>query len=361
MRNGDGGATIHARGRADRVNTTSIAAPHDAAAPPPAAGTAALRPRAQLSPCVGRGGAIGHHGEVLQGAVRDAAGRLRRALVSLPCPRFRASATFRPDAGPLRVSPADKVKALRAAALLLERLGLEGQGGLLTVESGIPQAWGLGSSTADVVAALRAVARAFRARITPDELARLAVQAEVASDGTMFGEAAVLFAQREGVVLEHLGGALPPMELLGFNADPAGAGIDTLALAPAEYTAREVEAFRRLVELLRQALRTRDAALVGFVSGASARVNQRFLPTPGFRELERIAADAGAAGVQVAHSGVVAGLLFDAADPGVRARIDRARARLREALAIGETWRFRTGGGAPRPEDGEVPAAPRRR
>ena len=324
------------------MNTTSIATLHEPALPAPAPAVVALRPRAEIFPAVGRGTAIGHHGEVLQGAVRDASGRLRRALVSLPCTRFRASATFEPDGGPLRVSPAGKVKALRAAALLLDRLGLQDEGGMLSVESGIPQAWGLGSSTADVVAALRAVARAFRARLTAEEIATLAVRAEVASDSTMFGESAVLFAQREGAVLEYFGWPLPPMELLGFNADPAGAGIDTLDLPPAEYTWREVEAFRPLLGLLRHGLRTRDAALVGRVASASARVNQRFLPTPGFRELERIAADAGAAGVQVAHSGVVAGLLFDAADPRVQERVDRARTRLEEALGIGDPWWFRT-------------------
>ncbi|WP_162240362.1 hypothetical protein [Nocardia arizonensis] len=44
---------------------------------------------------------------------------------------------------------------------------------------------------------------------------------------------------------------------------------------------------------------------------ASARLNQRFLEKPELETLVEIAAEHGAAGVQVAHSGSVAGVLFD--------------------------------------------------
>ena len=64
-----------------------------------------------------------------------------------------------------------------------------------------------------------------------------------------------------------------------------------------------------------------DAYLIGRVASASARINQRFLPKPKFSEIERIAADTGAVGIQVAHSGTVAGLMFDAQSINVEDQI----------------------------------------
>ncbi|WP_343207431.1 hypothetical protein [Aminobacter sp. MSH1] len=59
-------------------------------------------------------------------------------------------------------------------------------GGLLTVESAIPSGHGYGSSTADVVASLCAVADAFEMQLRPSVVCRLAVAAERASDGHSF-------------------------------------------------------------------------------------------------------------------------------------------------------------------------------
>jgi uncharacterized protein involved in propanediol utilization len=316
------------------------APPRPATAPLPAF----LAPRTRDDrPRTGRGVAIGHHGEILQGMAYGADRRLHRALVSLPCPLFRSEASFVPDGSSrVRVEPAEAVKARAAAVLALEALDLASEGGgTLTVRCNMPPRWGLGSSTCDVVATVRAVARAHRRRLAPERIAALSVQAEVASDPAMFVETCTLFAQREGVVLEYFGRPLPPLEVLGFNADPLSGGVDTLSFRPAEYDWWEKEAFRPLIGMLRQAVRTGDAALVGRVATASARINQRFLPMPEFAWLEALAREAGALGVQVAHSGTVMGFLFDPADPRIDAHMDHA-GRMLEDQNIHTTWRFRT-------------------
>jgi uncharacterized protein involved in propanediol utilization len=57
-------------------------------------------------------------------------------------------------------------------------------------------------------------------------------------------------------------------------------------------------------------------------------------------ELLRLAKEAGALGVQVAHSGTVAGFLF-APGAGAAGRIELARAGLRR-LGLSSSWEFST-------------------
>lgn len=295
-------------------------------------------------PAVGHGSATGHHGEIFQGIVEGRDGHLHRGLVSLPCSLFRSEARFEPDGtGTVSISPPERVKARRAAELALSHLGVGSEGGRLLLTSNMPPKWGFGSSTTDVVAALRAVADSFQAPLSGEQIAALAIEAETASDPAMYGGPAILFAQREGMVLESFGRALPPLEVLGFNADPLRDGVDTLKLRPAEYDWWETEAFRPLIGLLRHAVGTGDVRLVGRVATASARINQRHLPKPNFERLEALVGEAGAIGLQVAHSGTITGLLFDPADPEVERQVDHARTMLVE-LGIEMSWRFRTDG-----------------
>src|SRR5262249_12428278 len=144
----------------------------------------------------------------------------------------------------------------------------------------------LGSSTSDVTATIRAVAKALDVRLSREVIAHLAVKAETASDPIMFGSRAVLFDHRGGGIIEDFGGQLPALEVVGFNTDPTGAGIDTLNFPPARYRWNEIEAFRPLVGLMRRAVHAQNARLVGRAASASARINQRFLPTPHFDRLE---------------------------------------------------------------------------
>jgi uncharacterized protein involved in propanediol utilization len=278
---------------------------------------------------MGRGVATAHHGELFQGQVRDSAGTLRRCLVSLPCMSLYSWVTFQPDASSvLSIDPARKSKTRAAIELTLDYLGAPAVGGLVTIVSNIEEGKGYGSSTADCVAAVRAIAQAFGQRLADDEIARLVVGAEIASDNTMFDHA-VLFAQREGVVLEDYGKAVPRLDVLGIDSDRRGI-VDTLTYPPAPYSRDELELFQTLLGAVRRAMRTQDAVLLGRVATASAAVNQRFLPKPLFPEIRRIAELAGAVGVAVAHSGTVLGILFDSADASTPRALDLARRQLSE-------------------------------
>ncbi|MCX5201652.1 GHMP kinase [Streptomyces sp. NBC_00237] len=268
----------------------------------------------------GFGRASCHHGEILQGVFRDARGRGCAGLVTLPVhgPGSRAVFVPAPGARPgeVTVRPAGREKARRAAALMVRECvrtpGVRACGGEVRIAGGLPVGLGLGSSSSDVVAALRAVADAFGVHPSPGTLARLAVRAERACDPLMLDGRPVLFAQREGRVLEVFGEVLPPVVVVGC-ALGGGAPVDTLSLpAPRTACTAELDTYGELRELLRRAVRTGDPVLLGRVATESARLGQRSFHRPEFAALQEAARRVGAVGVQIAHSGSVAGLLLDA-------------------------------------------------
>ena len=288
----------------------------------------------------GRGRSIAQHGELFQGQVEDETNALRRCLVSLPCRALYSEVTFQPDTnGSLRVTPPHKKKACKAVELTLSHLNASGSGGEISVKSSVPEAKGCGSSTADCVAAVIAAADAVNAHLPEEDIARLVVEAEVASDNFMFHRA-VLFAHREGVVLEDYARRFPKLEVLGIDTAPEGQ-VETLKYPPAEYSWRQLQSFCTLTGALRRAVRKNDIRLLGRVATASSNINQEFLPKPMFMEIRQIAEHAGALGVSVAHSGTVLSILLDPEDLLLESKIDQIRVELNE-LGISQILRFQT-------------------
>jgi uncharacterized protein involved in propanediol utilization len=289
------------------------------------------RPQAELE--VGIGYAPAHHGEILQGVFEDDAGRLRRALVTLPEPTKGSRAVFYPSEQHWGVVGTPELTKVRRAALLalreFSRHPSPAKGGQIHITSDVPRGIGMGSSTSDVTATIRAVADYHGVALSREEVGRLAVLAECASDSIMIDDRVVLFAQRDGVVLETLGHRLPPMIVVGCDAQP-GIRVDTLTFRPAEYDDREIGAFQVLRAALRRAVATEDVQLLGRVATASARINQRFLPKSVLDDLLGLCLHLRGSGIQVAHSGTVVGLIFDARLPGVEESARQCVRRIEE-------------------------------
>ena len=68
---------------------------------------------------------------------------------------------------------------------------------------------------------------------------------------------------------------------------------------------------------------TGDVARLGRVATSSALISQRFLPKSAFHFLQDLCERAGGCGVQVAHSGTVAGVIFDSRRDDVMEGVDR--------------------------------------
>ncbi|WP_282697998.1 GHMP kinase [Streptomyces sp. CC208A] len=312
--------------------------------------TSTPAPAIALRPAPGTGHAPSHHGEVLQGVFLDGDGRPRAGLVTLPVPEPGTRAVFTPRPGApadaVTVVPGGRTKAVRAARLAVAacaaRTGRAAYGGELRLTGGVPLGLGMGSSTSDVLATVRAVADAYGLRLDPGTTARLAVRAEHASDPLMLDARPVLFAQREGRVLEVLGPALPPLLVVGCLLG-GGAPVDTLALPVPAPTDDDLHVYARLRDRLRRALAHGDTALLGRVATASACRAQRVLRHPEFGALVALARRTGAVGVQISHSGSVAGVLHDPTAPGAEARADACRRAL-DAHRIPYTRTFTAGG-----------------
>ncbi|HEV2150060.1 MAG TPA: hypothetical protein VGR37_21870 [Longimicrobiaceae bacterium] len=307
----------------------------------PAAPAPALFPAAGEAFRTGHAEVYAHHGEIVQGVFYSSDGTLEHALVTLPCTLYQARARFRPlPSGPLTVEPADRSRARTAARLTLDALGRTGWGGAVRIEGNVPLRWGCGSSTTDVLATIRVVADAFGVELPPQWIARLAVASETASDSLMYApDRAVLFAQRRGSVLLDLGGPLPAVHVLGFNTE-VDRGMETLSLPPIQYSSWEIEAFQPILGLLRRAVEQQDPVLLGRVATASTKITQRHRPKRFMSQVLHLAEDVGAVGVQVAHSGTVAGFLFEPGN-GVARRMEDARAGLRR-VGLSTCWEFST-------------------
>jgi uncharacterized protein involved in propanediol utilization len=293
-----------------------------------------------LSMRAGRGRSIAQHGELFQGQVDDEHDRPRRCLLSLPCRALYSQATFHPDgSGRLTVYPSSKEKARETVRLVLAELNAADVGGSITIESSVPEAKGYGSSTADCVAAALSAADALGRVLAEEDLARLVVEAEVASDNFMFRHA-VLFAHREGVVLEYFTKYVPKLEVLGIDT-AREAQVKTLEFPPASYSWRQRQSFGTLRSALRRAIQTGDINLLGRLATASACINELFLPKPMFSEVHLIAEKAKALGVAVAHSGTVVSILLDPDDELLQTKVDQIQNDLHH-LGISEVLRFQT-------------------
>lgn len=279
-----------------------------------------------------------HHGEVIQGRFKAADGRYHVALLTLPWKERHSTVSLEHDASLAKiVAPKGRTKAQAAAELAKSYLGLSDLGAVMTISSNIPDGVGMGSSSADTIAAIRAVAKLADAAIPDEVVARLAVHAEGASDAIMF-DREVLFASRDGIVLETFSAALPHFAVLGFCN---GAPLNTLATPLPSYDEEELQTFKILRASLRRALNEGNARMVARIATQSAEVNERYFPKPRFAHIRRLAEKHGALGVQVAHTGSVMGLLFDPRDAQSDQRIKATIADL-QRIGIVDTWVFST-------------------
>lgn len=236
----------------------------------------------------------GHFGELVQGRLGPEG---PVALVTLGCPALVSRARFRPG-GPLEITGAETGKVRRAVEALIARHA-PGTGGRLDLDRPTPPGAGAGSSTADILGALRAVAAAIGTVLTPDEEAQLCLAAEGAVDPLMHGSD-VIFASRRAEVVEVLA-PLPRLVVVGGFAGPGR------ATDPADADFPDMTA---AFEMLRAAAGAGDAAGIAAAARISARANQARNPNPAWETVLALGAAHGALGPVVSHTGSAIGLIL---------------------------------------------------
>ena len=228
--------------------------------------------------------------------------------VTCPIDRYATAAVELSDGGTGAVrGPLTGPKARRAVSLTLEALGRGGLDATVALEGSLPRGKGMASSTADVVAAAAATGAALGVRLSPGQLAAIALRVEP-SDGVMLGGIG-LFDHRTGAIQRSLGPA-PRMRVLVLDF---GGTVDTVAFNEVD----RFDALRRLeprwreaLDLVEEGVRAGDPYLVGEGATLSALTHDRVVPNPRLHEVLALSKSVGAVGVNVAHSGTVLGLLL---------------------------------------------------
>ncbi|MEU2108426.1 kinase [Streptomyces sp. NPDC019507] len=256
----------------------------------------------------GVGTAFGTFGELLQGVLPEENGDF---LVTLPVARW-TRATFRPGPGmdELVVRPHRKQKALRLARMIVGEAP-QPTGGVLTLNSVIPEGKGLASSSADLVATARAVGQALGLAMPASRIERLLARIEP-TDGVLY-PGIVAFHHRS-VRLRAVLGSLPAMTVVGVDE---GGAVDTVDFnrIPKPFTVADRHEYARLLDRLADAIRSRDLTEVGRIATRSALMNQPLRHKWSLDRMREICREVGGLGIAVGHSGTTLGVLLDATDP----------------------------------------------
>ncbi|MED1472202.1 kinase [Bacillus salipaludis] len=249
----------------------------------------------------GIGSCYGTFGELVQGMIDE-----RPFLITLPISHLKSEAVFIPSLTASEMTVVDsKGKALKAGKLLTQQFDLP-IAGSLEIRSNIPSGKGMASSSADIVAAIRAIADSYSLPITKEMISSIAAQVEP-TDGVMYDEV-VAYDYIHGELIEGFG-TLSPFCLVGIDL---GGVVDTVQFNQLEkkYKREDHAIFIQAYELIREGFKRRDFSLISKATTMSACVNQKILPKPFFYEFEKLAQDY-QGGIVVAHSGTVMGILLD--------------------------------------------------
>ena len=288
--------------------------------------------------------APGTCGELVQGMTGGA-----HFLVTCPINQFsRATATLRvgdsvpPDGNVQGIDHLPKAgqAVSKALATLAPQIGVTSLIADVSVANPIPAGKGMGSSSADITAAVGAVGIAAGQPFTPEAIASIALSVEP-TDGVMFPGIA-LIDHRCGSIAESLGPP-PPMEVIVIDT---GGIVDTLEfnrVDRADLWEKVASRTDEALELVSEGVRRGEPELVGRGATVSARAGH----PPDLAEwVERAAAFAEeqcAAGINVAHSGTVVGILLDARERRSKPVYRRALEAFADAESV-EHFRLIGGG-----------------
>ena len=286
--------------------------------------------------------APGHCGELVQGMLDD-----NYFLVTCPIDFFGRVRVELYQGDPGIEAPTDCPKAAAAVKATLAHLGRQDLRARLTVNSPIPRGKGMGSSSADVAAAIAATGLALGQELPPAVVGQLALSVEP-TDGIMFPGIAV-FDHREGRISEVLGPP-PPMEIVALDF---GGTVDTLEFNRVDrrpvWQSLGTEAAEAL-RLVRLGVQRCDPALLGRGASISAAAAQQVLFKPQLPQVIDFAHSVGAVGVNVGHSGTIIGVLLDARPRRGLSTFHQAQRAFPEAEKV-QHFRLLGGGLRPVPED----------
>ncbi|MPM50786.1 L-threonine kinase [bioreactor metagenome] len=244
--------------------------------------------------------APGSCGELVQGTINGA-----NFLVTCPVNIYSEVAVI-PAKQPSDKCDYDKVRT--AVAKTLQYLNIKNIHFDFHISTQLPIGKGMASSSADISAACQAVAISQGKFLTPAEIADIALGIEPTD--AIFYPGILMFDHVNGRIRHNLG-APPEIDIAVFDV---GGEIDTLHFnqrndLPALNRGKE-EAVRMALDMVTKGLANGDINLIGQGTTLSAIANQSILFKPNLDGIINLSKQFNAAGVNVAHSGTVLGVLF---------------------------------------------------
>ncbi|MGI5860127.1 MAG: GHMP kinase [Tepidanaerobacteraceae bacterium] len=244
-------------------------------------------------------------GEIVQGTIDDC-----NFLVTCPI-ALCTQVTVRLDGNTnksLECSELKHFKTNQAVEKTLKYFGVEDLKAHVSINSNIPYAVGLSSSTADITAACLATAKALGKNISNDVIADIALSIEP-SDGIMY-PGVMLFDHIHGIWRKSLG-QMPEMDVYIIDT---GEQVDTKQfnnMKDLKQKNRKKEPeVKQALDLVLRAFGKGDVKLLGDAMKKSAAAHQSILFKPHLSDVIELGNQYSAVGVNVAHSGSVVGIFF---------------------------------------------------
>lgn len=246
----------------------------------------------------------GSCGELIQGWLGDS-----QKLVSYGIDRF-SKVTLQTGIAFKEIKPKVEEAIQRTQDYLKIPIGKREQLSFM-VDSELPIAKGMASSTADIAAACQATAAYYGRKISRDEIIDICLAIE-RTDSILF-PTLTLFEQKNGSVRESSGWA-PQFYVVVLEPDET---LETEVFHSQENERlffQQRELFAEVYQYYVGAVKEKSLQMLGEAATQSALLNQEILAKPYFSELMKLRQYHQWLGVNVAHSGSVVGLMIEKAE-----------------------------------------------
>jgi L-threonine kinase len=256
---------------------------------------------------VGYGKSFSSFGEIVQGRLTNG----EDFLVTMPIDLWSTcELVCRPIAGPLIVE-CDLEKSRSVLQIVLEELGI-GSGFHIECQftRNIPVGKGLSSSTADMLAALRAIQEVFGLLLTENFISRIFAAIEP-HDGVHYN-CCVAYNHRKGVLLANYG-HIPDFMIVAVDA---GGAVDTIKFnRSVAFSEAQKKDFDRLFADLNSAFLSKNDTAIAECATQSARLFVERAHHPVIQGALEACDEFQALGIVATHSGTCAGFLFPGTTP----------------------------------------------
>jgi len=257
-----------------------------------------------VSSCIGE--CHGTFGELIQGVLPSG----RHFLVTLPINVKSVVEYMATETRTVEANFHNKSKSVSAVKKYLQMHGLH-PGGSLRFRLTFPAGKGLSSSSADMVASIRATANYFKLDASPEIIESILREIEP-TDGVMY-DGVVSYYHREARLEEKIGRA---PRLVIISADRGGECNTIEFNKNKQSVSLEMKfEYEAMLAAIKHAILNNDLTLLGRLSTRSSELSQLSNPNPHFALMNQLRADTDALGIAATHSGTCLGLLYSIDDP----------------------------------------------